>query len=181
MQYLYLIRDSEGIYKIGITNDPDFRLAQLQTGNPRLLELLSCYGYEDASSVERAIHQTFGQQRIRGEWFSLDNSHISKFEMLCQALGGQQYSFLDNSAPEEAIEEAEQVEESIMTDGAKWDYSQMFADGWHMYVGGNGRGRFLYWCWRKRRKGESDYIYGGKLVDLPHPIEEMRRIYGGKQ
>ena len=81
MQYVYLIK-SETLYKIGIANDPEGRLAQLQTGNPHVLELLSCYGFNNASVVEKSLHQAFSGANFRGEWFTLDNTLIQQFQSL---------------------------------------------------------------------------------------------------
>ena|SRR3990167_7652169 len=60
----------------------------------------------------------------------------------------------------------------------RWDFAEMFKDGWRMHGANDGDGRDHYWCWRKRRNGEDGYMYGGKISDLEYPIEEMRRVYG---
>ena len=54
--YLFLEIDSAGqeTYKIGITkNDPNKRIKQLQTGNPRKIELLKTYSSENYLKVEK--------------------------------------------------------------------------------------------------------------------------------
>jgi hypothetical protein len=173
MQHLYLIKCQQ-FYKIGIANDVESRLAQLSTGNPFELEVLAVYGFANAEPVERAIHQRFSNNRKRGEWFELSQSEVVVFNSICLLLGGQ----LANEVPtveEEELEEAEVLAEP--TDGGKWDYAAMFADGWCMEPS-NSKGKRYYWVWRKRRGGKKGYIYGGRIADLPHPdIEEMRRVY----
>ncbi len=56
MQYIYLL-ESSGYYKIGIANDVAARISQLQTGNPNQINLVVCYGFENAAPVEGVLHQ----------------------------------------------------------------------------------------------------------------------------
>lgn len=91
MQKLYLI-ECQGFYKIGVAYDVSHRLAELGIGNPFELVVLAVYGYSNAQAVEAVLHQKFSQQRIRGEWFSLNENDIAKFRMLCVELGGEAMS-----------------------------------------------------------------------------------------
>ena len=175
MNYVYLIRCNDNHfqtkYKIGIAQDVQTRLAQLQTGSPYVLEVMECYGYENAEVVERALHQAFKKQRIQGEWFVLDYIQATEtFSKTCVMLGGTVGIVEDKSEPNE-VEEAEEM--AIPTNGGKWDYESMFSDGWRMEVR-----QSFYWAWTRRKPGEDrGYIYGGKISDLPHTIEEMRKMY----
>ena len=178
MSYVYLIRSIE-YYKIGIANDVESRLAQLQTGNPNELVIESCYEFPNSQAVEAALHQKFVYVRKRGEWFQLTNSDLETFRQICTLLGG--IPFVPNSevSNPEGIEE---MQEAMMTDGAKFDYAAMFADGWRIEpfgkeAGKNGKG--IYWGWRKRTKDEDKYIYGGAISTLPYLIEEMKKRYNG--
>lgn len=77
---IYFIRGKQsGYIKIGYTGgDGQSRLAQLQTGSPEELELLG--GREGGVELERAYHDRFASQRVRGEWFQTDHrlsQHIS--------------------------------------------------------------------------------------------------------
>lgn len=172
MQYLYLL-ESDGYYKIGIANDVQSRIAQLSTGNPHAIGLISCYGFNNAEIVERAIHQRFAGERQRGEWFRLTGQNIAEFDDMCGLLGG--LAIRENDAVSEAdIEEAEELAQPV--DGGKWDYAAMFADGWKMAVS-DGRGR--YWSWKRTVDSQKrETIYGGTLSSLPYPIEKMRNVYG---
>jgi hypothetical protein len=61
--FIYFIQSGEdGPIKIGFSNQPDRRLPELQTGNPRAL-------IPGDTSVERQLHTRFEPARIRGEWF----------------------------------------------------------------------------------------------------------------
>jgi hypothetical protein len=174
MQYLYLIKCQQ-FYKIGVANDVQGRLAQLSTGSPFELRVVRVFGYINAEIVERVIHQRFTSKRTRGEWFELDEEDLRVFESINSALNGWSEP-LPGPVEEEEIEEAEELSEP--TDGGKWDYAAMFADGWRMEKSTSKGVSDRYWCWRKG--GEQvgrKYIYGGLISNLPHPIEEMRRIY----
>jgi hypothetical protein len=67
--FIYFIRAGlHGPIKIGVSTDVHERLATLQTGNHETLYLacvLPCGG----PSHERALHKTFAEHHIQGEWF----------------------------------------------------------------------------------------------------------------
>src|SRR5665647_308655 len=68
---IYFIGSLEsGTVKIGRSNDPENRLAELQTGNPHKLVL---YGVIDDVSheLETRLHQLFDHLHINSEWFKL--------------------------------------------------------------------------------------------------------------
>lgn len=67
LRQVYLISDESGRVKIGASDDPAARLAQLQTANPEKLTLLAmCHGGEE---FERVLHERFDYCRLSGEWF----------------------------------------------------------------------------------------------------------------
>jgi len=173
--YLYLIKCQQ-FYKIGIANDVESRLAQLSTGNPFPLEVEIIYEFENAEVVERAIHQRYKNVRQHGEWFSLDYDAKQNIHSICLALGGSAYEYTGAKATDEIIEEAEEIQQTTMSEDAKYDYAAMFADGWRMEtVNENGKKR--NWVWRRGNGLMRKTIYGGSINSLPYPIEEMRRIY----
>ena len=58
--------------KIGVAKNPAARLAELQTGNPKELELALTFGpmsEKQAYQLESRFHSKFRKYRIRGEWF----------------------------------------------------------------------------------------------------------------
>lgn len=184
MSYLYLISCATmgtTYHKIGIANDVESRLAQLQTGNPLKLVIESCYEFPNSQAVETVLHQKYAQVRTLGEWFCLKPSQLDEFEKICTLLGGLPYVPNEEVSTPDAVEEAEEFAETAP--GGKWDYAAMFTDGWCMESAHDGKihdgqHRYDYWCWRKRKNGDNGYIYGGRIADLPYPsIEEMRRVY----
>jgi hypothetical protein len=114
MQYIYLL-SSSGFFKIGVANDVSSRIASLQTGNPHPIKLISCYGFQNAEFVERALHQKYSNERLRGEWFNLSDKHIDEFEVLCSMLGGVPDGEIAE-AGECEIAEAEYIQETVLDD-----------------------------------------------------------------
>jgi len=77
--YVYLMIDtSNNFHKIGISNSPKYREHTLQSDKPTI-ELLCAKEYPSraiAEAIETALHNTFANKRIRGEWFKLSSSDI---------------------------------------------------------------------------------------------------------
>jgi hypothetical protein len=173
MENLYIIKCNE-FYKIGVANDLESRLASLQTGNPYPLVVLACFEFPNAGIVERALHQAFASVRSRGEWFALGGADLESLLTLCRGLGGHNVHVQSELVPEQEIEAAEAIQETVLDNPDKWDYAAMFADGWRMDKQDS---RGIYWNWRKGFNENRQTIYGGAVAKLPYPIEEMRRIY----
>lgn len=83
---VYVLSDGSGWVKIGITQDIQQRIKNVQTGNPRPIVLLKSYevdfGHDKSfrkyhdQHVESALHQFFSEYRSksssRSEWFEED-------------------------------------------------------------------------------------------------------------
>ena len=165
MPYVYLIR-SQKFTKIGIAHDVESRLSQLQTGNPWPLEVIVCFYFQDAASVERVLHQKFELARGRGEWFSLDADQVSVAVQICELLGGVAMEDVPASANGDAIEEAEELQETqdILLGGVDWRLDRR-----------NGRGFAIF-----KRGGAKQYLgYIGlsQMKDPDHPtVEEVEAV-----
>lgn len=74
--YVYFIRECIGDLapvKIGIADDIDKRMQELQIGNSRRLVLAAKLGpftRARAFDIEMKMHSKFHKHRIRGEWFT---------------------------------------------------------------------------------------------------------------
>lgn len=69
--YIYFIKAGKYL-KIGMSDDPEKRLTQLQTGSPLELVLsdkVKVRSESEAKAVESAMHIHFRDNRIKGEWF----------------------------------------------------------------------------------------------------------------
>lgn len=75
--YVYLIQAENGLVKIGIASDVNTRFITLNIASPVKLELLFSIQRDDARQVETTLHNLFKDKRIKGEWFSLDESDLN--------------------------------------------------------------------------------------------------------
>jgi len=72
--YLYFIGAAgrEDPIKIGITDNLEDRLRQLQTGASRPLKIIAQFPMESrqlALTAERELHSKYANYRLKGEWF----------------------------------------------------------------------------------------------------------------
>lgn len=78
--YVYLMKDtSNGYHKIGISNTPEYRERTLQSEKPTI-EMIACKKFPTrkiAESIESALHTAYSQQRLRGEWFNLNDADVA--------------------------------------------------------------------------------------------------------
>ena len=85
--FVYLIRSSEGLCKIGRTIDPQDRLKtlQLNTGVALTLE----YSKDLRSKgkrVEKELHRLYAEKKIRGEWFALEATDVEAVKAYIKAV-----------------------------------------------------------------------------------------------
>jgi hypothetical protein len=71
--FVYLMRHTNGLTKIGRSKNPRTREKTLQAEDPRLEMIFHC---EADGSVESRLHQIFNSVRVRGEWFDLKHHHV---------------------------------------------------------------------------------------------------------
>jgi len=76
-KYVYFISDGNAV-KIGTSDDPIRRLRDLQTGNPRLLDLLGISRLQ----TESEFHEIFKDYHLRGEWYELNKKILDYCENL---------------------------------------------------------------------------------------------------
>ena len=70
--YVYLIRMGRtNFYKIGKSNDPQGRLAGMQTASPYKLKLIHIFKADNAAAAEEILHHRLHEARMEGEWFKL--------------------------------------------------------------------------------------------------------------
>jgi hypothetical protein len=74
--FIYVISDAEKSEirtKIGISQNPEKRLKQLQTGNPIRLSIhyIEELPYEKTRVLESFLHSNLNHLRLKGEWFSM--------------------------------------------------------------------------------------------------------------
>lgn len=75
--FLYAIGHPNGPVKIGVSNNPEGRLAQFQTSCPFRIELLhaqECESREIAFADETFLHRHLREKWIFGEWFNVSGA-----------------------------------------------------------------------------------------------------------
>jgi hypothetical protein len=69
--YIYIVHCKDlNTIKIGYSDNPFARLAQLQVGNSSELSILSIF--KGGREEEEILHKKFASSKVRGEWFILD-------------------------------------------------------------------------------------------------------------
>jgi len=82
--YVYIVKagtKSTSPIKIGVTDNVQNRIKQLQTGNPSEIVLVmhfECNSREHAFNLEKTIHEILKGQRLFGEWFSVSKTKLMK-------------------------------------------------------------------------------------------------------
>jgi len=83
---VYIITTDEyaGIFKIGITNDIQRRLRDMQTACPFMLFAFRSYTVINPMAVEAMLHSFFHKKRLCGEWFKLNATDLQYIdEAMC--------------------------------------------------------------------------------------------------
>lgn len=77
--YIIWSRDT-GTYKIGYSRakNAKSRLEAVKTGHPFSLQLVREWTVNNPRKLEERLHARFSAKRIRGEWFSLDESDLTE-------------------------------------------------------------------------------------------------------
>ncbi len=80
--FVYLIRCGEtDYYKIGVSDNPVERLANLQSANPIELHLIATCGFDSklaAIRAEQDSHRNLAKYNVRGEWFEFKPKTVSQ-------------------------------------------------------------------------------------------------------
>lgn len=81
--YIYLMVDlTNNYHKIGISNKPVIREKTLQSEKPTI-EMICNKRFPNrmiAKSFEQALHKTYNNKRVRGEWFNLSEKEIQELK-----------------------------------------------------------------------------------------------------
>lgn len=102
---IYFIRERDRIdgtsspyVKIGMVNDISRnsaeRLTDHQTGNPRDLILHHVTQTPGPFRVERFLHQQFGPNRVRSEWFRLSDDELESAIQICEKLAAEAFIYI---------------------------------------------------------------------------------------
>lgn len=75
-EFIYVTKAAFGC-KIGRTTRPELRPLQVTGNAPIELEVLIVKEVSGSREVEKSLHFYFKEKRLRGEWYSLDDSDIA--------------------------------------------------------------------------------------------------------
>lgn len=102
--YLYFIKAiGTSFYKIGISNNPEARLRQLQTGSPLPIQLVTeifCLSPQDR---EAELHAALAHYKANGEWFELSDKEArdlirQEYSMASEEFWSQIHTLLPDGA-----------------------------------------------------------------------------------
>lgn len=82
-EFVYFIKATNNLIKIGVTKNVESRLKSLQTGSPGKLELIGSIETAKAYELESELHEKYRELRVSGEWFNIGLSEVSK-EIECR-------------------------------------------------------------------------------------------------
>ena len=77
--WVYLMQDlANNAYKIGISNNPEYREKTLQSEKPTIVKIAAKqFPTRDiARAIEASLHKVYEIRRIRGEWFRLEPNEV---------------------------------------------------------------------------------------------------------
>jgi hypothetical protein len=81
--YVYLFRRTgTDEYKIGISNDPQRRVLEARTNSKDRLQIVHVIATDDPEDIEGLLHRRFKVNRIRGEWFWLDDIDVRSIQRI---------------------------------------------------------------------------------------------------
>jgi hypothetical protein len=99
MPFVYLIKASlTGHCKIGFSNLPERRLAQLQTGSSEVLEIVHLIETNMPDVLESKLHRRFWDVKVQGEWFALGVADIEAIKKEFDSHGQDNKSFIKRAS-----------------------------------------------------------------------------------
>lgn len=80
--FVYLMRRSNGQYKIGRSLNVENRQQELQRKYSDSIEIIHVIPCDDYVSAEIEMHERFAHRQVRGEWFSLTADDVEQIKSL---------------------------------------------------------------------------------------------------
>ena len=81
--YVYVIKSSSGLCKIGLTSDVHRRLAELRRDYPsESLVVARVIETDNMMWTERQLHSLFSRRHVHGEWFALMESDFDWIDLI---------------------------------------------------------------------------------------------------
>jgi len=100
MGIIYLLKDGNDKYKIGITTRKSTkRIRELQTGNAEEIKLISEFKSKWYNKIEGTLHRRYHLNRLKGEWFDLKEKDTQNFISECQNIHDRFQMLEDSENP----------------------------------------------------------------------------------
>lgn len=80
--YIYLMKSENGLYKIGRAVNIESRLKDLNREIPVMVEIIHYYHTDDYASEEIRLHKLYADQRIKYEWFTLNDAQVQEIKSI---------------------------------------------------------------------------------------------------
>lgn len=74
--YVYLVKNDDGYYKIGMTKNWEDRRKTFNVLLPFEIEYTHLIHTKDMAWLEHDLHRRFDHKRVNGEWFKLDDADV---------------------------------------------------------------------------------------------------------
>jgi len=100
MGFIYLIENRIGNeinHKIGYTKNLKKRLRELSVGNPGELNIIKYHKTDIGVKIETIVHRFLKTNKIKGEWFNLNNEIIDNFNKICEDIEKNYKILYDNN------------------------------------------------------------------------------------
>ncbi len=86
--YVYLMKDTEEWYKIGMSDDPMRRLKEISR-NHKQIELLHVIPADQMDKAEIILQDKYRNEHIRGDWFDLSSDDIAYIRSITKYENGE--------------------------------------------------------------------------------------------
>ncbi len=86
--YVYLMRNTKGVSKIGMSDDPDRRLKVISR-KYKGTKLLHIIPADQMDKAEIALQDKYRSEHIRGDWFSLSGDDITAIQSITEYENGE--------------------------------------------------------------------------------------------
>lgn len=91
---IYILFISElNVCKIGISENVERRIKQLQTGCPYKIDVVKTFNSPISSKIEKVIHRSYTSNKVdeneynlMGEWFNIPVTEVLSFENKCREI-----------------------------------------------------------------------------------------------
>jgi hypothetical protein len=82
--FVYLIKSSEGYYKIGKSKKPEDRMRLFGIKLPFRVDPVHLIHCQDMHAVETELHERYAHARADGEWFTLTDEEVEEIKILTE-------------------------------------------------------------------------------------------------